>query len=127
MRRTLRPWTRAFAALAFVVTVTAIVALGGCIGSELLTPHVEPGGAVTVQLGGQTFKTTALADTTQDPMVVNGFSPFFTFGLVADTDTAGHAARADLAQSSTSADVTVGTTRTQLEVHASGSGCVAGA
>src|SRR5258706_806101 len=120
MRRTVRPGTWAFTGTV-ALGVTVIAALAGCIGSELIAPHVVPGGAVTVQLGGQTFMTTALADTTQDPMVVNGFSPFFTFGLIADTDTAGHATRADLAQSSTAADVAVGTTRTQLEVHANGS------
>jgi hypothetical protein len=104
-------------------------ALSGCIGSELLTPHVEPGGTVVVTTAGHTFTTTALADATKTPFTVSGFSTSVTFGLVADVDGAGHASRDDLAKAGDAADVTVGQpgSTTQLEIHAGGSGCVGGA
>jgi len=87
--------------------------------------HVDPGGQVSVQIdGGNPLTTTALADETQDPMAVSGFSPVLTFGLLADTDTAGHPARTDLMMDGAAVEVDLGSSRTHLEVHAAGSGCV---
>src|SRR5260370_37977474 len=77
----------------------ALVLLGGCIGSELIATHVQPGGMVTGQIaGGAKVSCTALADGTQDPFQLSGFSAFLTIGLIADRDTRRGPAAADLAQ-----------------------------
>jgi hypothetical protein len=84
---------------------------------------------VTAQIaGGAKVSCTALADGTQDPFQASGFSAFLTFGLIADGDTTGGTAHADLAKAGASITIDLATgTRTHLELHAGGSGCVASA
>ncbi len=87
----------------------------GCVGSELLAPHVEPGGAIHAQLdGGPDRVCTALADATQDPLRVSGSSPAVAFGLVLP--------HADVTMPLT---VALDTPGLMLQVHADGSGCTA--
>jgi hypothetical protein len=93
--------------------------------SELVTPHVEPGGTIAAALGsGPPLMVKAIADGTVDPMTVDGESPELVFGLVVGTDVlSGTPAKALLL-----ADKTVQLTvaaGSQLSVHLGGQSCAA--
>jgi len=114
---------------AALMSVSALVALGGCYSpvGELVASHVEPGGAVAASLGGgPMFMTKALADATVDPMTVDGTSAVLVFGLVVgDDDLSGMPAKTQLLAGS-AVQMTVGsTTRAMLSVHENGTSCAA--
>ena len=110
--------------------VAALVLLaGGCYSpvTELVTPHVEAGGAIMASLdAGPQLSTKALADATGDPMVVDGTSAELVFGLVVgDDDTTGMPGK-ELLLAGTAVQMTVSaTSRAQLSVHLGGRSCAA--
>jgi hypothetical protein len=109
----------------------AVLALvcAGCYSpvTELVTPHVEPGGTLTAMLDAEPAVTTkAIADATAQPMTLEGTSPTLVFGLIFGVDdltglsahdqlVAGHEVRMTVTSSGT----------VQLSVHASGRSCAA--
>src|SRR5262249_42442345 len=102
----------------------------GCYSpvQELVTPHVEPGGAITASLdAGPMLTTTAIADATAQPMTLTGTSPYLVFGLVFGAhDLRGMPAH-DQLMAGAAVQMTVTPTGTvQLSVHANGTSCAAG-
>lgn len=106
-----------------------VLSAGGCYSpvTELVTPHVEAGGAVTASLdAGPQLTTKALADATGDPMVIDGSSAELVFGLVVGDDDATGMPGKDLLLGGTAVQLTVSpTTRAQLSVHLGGRSCAA--
>jgi hypothetical protein len=114
----------------WVKRVWLLVALcGGCYSpvTELITPHVEPGGAVQASLDAGPMQTTkALADATADPMTVNGTSALLVFGMIiGDDDLSGQPAKAQLLAGSAVQMTVSPTSRAQLSVHMDGRSCAA--
>jgi hypothetical protein len=93
---------------------------GGCYSpvTELVTPHVEAGGAVTASLdAGPQLSTKALVD---------GTSALLVFGLVVgDDDLTGMPAKTQLLAGSAVQMTISATTRAQLSVHLNGKSCAA--
>jgi len=105
--------------------VFLVLALQGCVYDELTAHHVEPGGALHAAIGsGPMHTTTAICDGHQDPANLNGYAADVIFGLVAGDDAAGSNAFTDLGKGAITFDLpVVPMGRTQLSVHAEGSGC----
>jgi hypothetical protein len=108
-----------------LLAVAAIATFGGCYSplTEIVSPHVEPGGTLTATLGSAPPLTTkALADGTVDPMTITGTSPELVFGLIVGTDvTTGMAAKALLlGGQAVQLSVAAGS---QLSVHLGGQSC----
>jgi hypothetical protein len=109
-----------------LLVVGLAVGAGGCWLEEATAPHVDPGGNVQVTVGGPAEKTSAIAHAASEPLIVEGNSPTLTFYLAAADDTAGSTARTDLAQPNAFVQLTLApASRSRLEVHLDGSGCVA--
>jgi hypothetical protein len=101
--------------------------LSGCVYDELTGNHVEAGGAIHAAIdSGPMHTTTALCNGHQDPANMNGYAPDVTFGLTAGDDATGSNAFTDLGKGAYTFDLPITPTgRTQLAVHADGSGCTA--
>jgi hypothetical protein len=105
------------------------ILLGGCLDSvieEASAPQFNPGGMVLAEVvTGQERTTTALGNSTQEPMTIQGTSAQLTFSLTA-ADTLGGTADTDLKSppASTTLSIHPGG-RNALEVHLDGSGCLA--
>jgi hypothetical protein len=114
--------------LAPLFSVAASAALAaGCWSpvTELVTPHVEAGGAIMAALAnGPSLTTTAIADSTVDPMTITGNSPTFVFGLIVGNDSiSGMPAKAMLlASDGVTLTIAAGS---QLSVHMNGQNCAA--
>jgi hypothetical protein len=97
----------------------------GCYSpvTELITPHVEAGGAIAAALGsGPSLTVKALADGTVDPMTINGSSPELVFGLIVGTDVlSGMPAKALLLAGKTVQLTVAG--GSELSVHLGGQSC----
>jgi hypothetical protein len=113
------------------VVVPAVVALcAGCYSpvQELVTPHVEAGGAVTASIdgGASVVMTKALADGTAQPMNIEGTSDDLVFGLIFGADDlTGMPATAQLLGGH-AVQMTVSPAGTvQLSVHLDGTSCAA--
>ncbi len=107
----------------------ALLLSAGCYSpvGELVTPHVEAGGAVNAALdGGPMMTTKALADATGDPMLIDGTSAALVIGMVVgDDDLTGMPAKAQLLAGH-GVQMTVGpSSRAQLSVHLGGRSCAA--
>jgi hypothetical protein len=91
--------------------------------TELVTPHVEPGGAIAAALGsGPSLTVKALADGTANPMTINGSSPELVFGLNVGTDTLSGMPAKALLLAGTAVRLTVAA-GSQLSVHLAGQNC----
>lgn len=105
------------------------LALAGCYSpvTELVTPHVEAGGAILASLdAGPQRMTKALADATGDPMLVDGTSAELVFGLVVGNDDLTGAPGKSLLLGGTAVQLTITpTSRAQLSVHLEGKSCAA--
>jgi hypothetical protein len=106
-----------------------LLACGGCYSpvTELVTPHVEAGGAIMASLdSGPMLTTKALADATGDPMTVEGTSAQLVFGLVVgDDDLTGMPGKTQLL-AGTAVQLTVSPqTKSKLSVHLGGRSCAA--
>ena len=102
--------------------------LAGCYSpvTELITPHVEPGGTLTATIGaGPALSTKALADGTSDPMTVNASSAFLVFGLVVGDDASGTSGTTMVLANQAVRLTVTPTSRAQISVHANGQSCAA--
>ncbi len=112
------------------MVVALLALLPGCYSpvTELVTPHVQAGGAVTASLdgGADVVMTTALADGTAQPMNIEGTSADLVFGLIFGADDlTGMPATAQLLGGH-AVQMTVSSTGTvQLSVHLGGHSCAA--
>jgi hypothetical protein len=110
------------------VAVLALVC-AGCYSpvTELVTPHVEPGGTLTAMLDAEPAVTTvAIADATAQPMTLEGTSPTLVFGLIFGVDDFTGMPAHDQLVAGHEVHMTVTSTGTvQLSVHASGRSCAA--
>jgi hypothetical protein len=110
-------------------TILLVLFSGGCLDSviqEATTPVTNPGGTVQAEVvSGQARTTTALGNSTQEPMTIQGASAQLTFSLTA-ADTLGGTADTDLKNppASTTLSIHPGG-RNALEVHLDGGGCLA--
>ncbi len=103
----------------------AFCLLPGCVYDELLATHIMAGGTVQAQIdAGGMRSSTGLADN-KDPLGLNGFSPYLTFGLVAGQDGAGVSAATTLTMPSVAVALNVTPlTVTRIEAHLDSTGCV---
>jgi hypothetical protein len=102
--------------------------LSGCFIDEATAPRPPvPGGAVVAQLNGGAMKTaTALAHFKATPPVIDGASNDVTISITVGDDAGGGDASALLATAGGHTTLNLSpTSRSHLEVHASGAGCVA--
>ena len=110
--------------------VLALSLCAGCYSpvTELVTPHVEAGGAVTATIddGASVVMTAALADGTAQPMNIEGTSATLVFGLIFGADDlSGMPATAQLLAGNP-VQMTVSSAGTvQLSVHLDGTSCAA--
>lgn len=111
----------------FVSGLGFALALPACVYDELTAHHVEPGGSLHAAIdSGPMHTTTAICNGHQDPANLNGYAADVTFGLVAGNDAVGASAFTDLGKGAITFDLPITPNgRTQLSVHADGSGCAA--
>jgi hypothetical protein len=111
------------------LVLCATVALGACSTpwSDLVTSHVEPGGAITASLdSGAMQSTKAMGDGHANPMTVDGNSTTLVFGLVVGEDANGKDATPELLMNNATVDLAItSTSRSKLSVYADHHGCVA--
>jgi hypothetical protein len=104
-----------------------ILAVPGCWSpvTDLVTPHVEPGGSISATLdSGPALTTKALVDATATPMTLNGTSAALVFGLVIGTDdTTGLDGKAQLLAGDPVTLSISATSTTQMSVYLGGAGC----
>ena len=115
-----------WARLVVVAASLGVLAPSGCWSpvTELVTPHVEAGGAVAATLDtSASLTTTAIADGTVEPMTIVGNSAQLVFGLIIGGDvTTGQPAKA-LLLAGKPVQLTIAG-GSQLSVHLGGQSCV---
>jgi hypothetical protein len=102
--------------------------VAGCYSpvQELISAHVEPGGAIAASLdAGPTLTTKALADATSDPMVIDGTSAELVVGVVVGDDLSGMPGKTLLLANQPATLTVTATSRAQLTVHLGGKSCPA--
>jgi hypothetical protein len=106
----------------------ALLLLSSCWYQEATAPRPpDPGGTVTVQMdGGPERHTIALAHLKADPPVLDGASAEATVSITIGDDAAGADPKSALANTGGAVELRLTpTSRNHLEVHLSGTGCVA--
>jgi hypothetical protein len=107
--------------------VGGALALAGCYSpvQELVTPHVDAGGAMGAALdGGPITSVQALADATSDPMTINAASALLVIGIVVGDDDATASSAKTMLLNDQPVTMTVSPlARAQLGVHLNGRSC----